>query len=171
MANKDNSGRARQRLSKTLSGVAGEYFVAAELSRRGYLASLTLKNTQGIDVLAASGDAARSVGIQVKTNQDDSRGWLVNKKVEAQTASNIYFVFVALGVQGQPRYHVVPSRVVAEYCRRTHHEWLAQPGRKGQKHKDTDMRVFKDPTDQYLNRWDLLRLDQQPKRRRTKAAR
>jgi hypothetical protein len=150
---------AQQRLSKTLSGVAGEYFVAAELSRRGYVASLTLKNTQGIDVLAASGDASRSVGIQVKTNQDDAREWLLDKKVESQTAPNIYFVFVALGAKSQPRYHVVPSRVVAEYCARTHKEWLSQRGRGGRKHRDNAMRVFKDPTDKYLNKWDLLGLD------------
>src|SRR5207245_2651158 len=132
-----------------LSGVAGEYFVAAELSRRGVIASLTLKNTQGIDVLATSGDAARSVGIQVKTNQDDAREWLLDRMVESQTAPNIYFVFVALGTGHQPRYHVVPSQVVAEYCARTHREWLAQPGRGGHQHKDTPMRVFKDPTDEY----------------------
>jgi len=59
----------RSRLSTGLSGVAGEYFVAAELSRRGYVASLTLRNTRGIDILASNTDATRSVGIQVKANQ------------------------------------------------------------------------------------------------------
>jgi hypothetical protein len=59
----------RSRLSTTLSGIAGEYFVAAELSRRGYVASLTLQNTRGIDILASNGDATKSVGIQVKTKQ------------------------------------------------------------------------------------------------------
>jgi hypothetical protein len=147
----------RRRLSKTLSGVAGEYFVAAELSRRGYIASLTLKNTQGIDVLAASGDASRSVGIQVKTNQDDAREWLLDKKVETLGAPNIYFVFVALGAP-QPRYHVVPSNVVAEYCARTHREWLYQPGRGGRARKDTPMRLFKDSTDEYLGNWSILGL-------------
>ena len=56
-------------LSTILTGVAGEYFVAAELSRRGFVASLTLRNTRGIDVLASNADATRSVGIQVKTSQ------------------------------------------------------------------------------------------------------
>lgn len=59
----------RSRLSTGLSGVAGEYLVAAELSRRGYIASITLRNTRGIDILASNADATRSVGIQVKTNQ------------------------------------------------------------------------------------------------------
>ena len=32
-----------KKISAIQSGVAGEYFVAAELSRRGYLCSITLK--------------------------------------------------------------------------------------------------------------------------------
>jgi hypothetical protein len=61
------------KLTSVLCGVAGEYFVAAELSRRGYVASLTLRNTRGIDVLASNSDATKTVGIQVKTNQTDRR--------------------------------------------------------------------------------------------------
>ncbi|PYQ29752.1 MAG: hypothetical protein DMF57_16130 [Acidobacteria bacterium] len=34
------------------AGIAGEYFVAAELSRRGYIASLTLWRARGVDILA-----------------------------------------------------------------------------------------------------------------------
>jgi len=59
----------RKRLTSILCGVAGEYFVAAELSRRGYVASLTLRNTRGIDILASNAEATKSVGIAVKTNQ------------------------------------------------------------------------------------------------------
>ena len=47
------------RLSPGLCGTAGEYFVAAELSRRGYVASITLRNARGIDILASDGDAKR----------------------------------------------------------------------------------------------------------------
>src|SRR5688572_2605946 len=71
-----------KKLSTILSGVAGEYFVAAELSRRGYVASLTLRNTRGIDILASNADATRSVGIQVKSKQGRGADWLLRKKVE-----------------------------------------------------------------------------------------
>lgn len=37
--------------SSQIAGVAGEYFVAAELSRRGFIASITMRNTRGIDIL------------------------------------------------------------------------------------------------------------------------
>jgi hypothetical protein len=41
-------------LSSGLAGVAGEYFVAAELSRHGFIASVTLRNSKGIDILAVT---------------------------------------------------------------------------------------------------------------------
>src|SRR6266404_468696 len=80
------------RLNKILTGIAGEYFVAAELSRRGYVASLTLRNTRGIDILASNSDATKSVGIQVKTNQGEKRDWLLTETAETDTAENLVYV-------------------------------------------------------------------------------
>jgi hypothetical protein len=54
------------KLNTVLAGVSGEYFVAAELSRRGYIASITLRNTKGVDILCSNADATKAVGIQVK---------------------------------------------------------------------------------------------------------
>src|SRR5438132_9120599 len=108
----------RPSLSRTLSGVAGEYFVAAELSRRGYIASLTLRNTRGIDILASNPDATKSVGIQVKTNQRPTRVWILNKKAEEtrgdELAENLFFIFVSLPEAGLPSYHIVPREGVGE---------------------------------------------------------
>jgi hypothetical protein len=57
------------KIPSILVGVAGEYFVAAELSRRGYIASISLRNTRGIDILATNEDATRSITIQCKASQ------------------------------------------------------------------------------------------------------
>jgi len=72
-----NDIREAQRLSRVLSGVAGEYLVAAELPRRGLLASLTLRNTRGVDILVTNPDTTKSVGIQVKTSQSRRPAWLL----------------------------------------------------------------------------------------------
>jgi hypothetical protein len=69
-------------LSPILCGVAGEYFVAAELSRRGFIASMTLRNTKGIDILVSNAEATRQVGIQVKTNRRNRPIWILNSKAE-----------------------------------------------------------------------------------------
>lgn len=39
-----------------------------------------------------------------------------------------------------------------------HRPWLETPCKKGQKHRDTPMRIFFDPEDEFLERWDRLGL-------------
>src|SRR3990172_11906698 len=107
----------RSRLSKTLSGVSGEYFVAAELSRRGYVASLTLRNTRGIDILASNKDATKSVGIQVKTSQRATADWVMTKKAEQDLAENLFYVFVSLPPHAPASFHIVPLKLVGQYVR------------------------------------------------------
>lgn len=143
-------------LTSGLSGVAGEYFVAAELSRRGFIASVTLRNAQGIDILAAKPDGTNIIGIQVKTNQKSQRKWPVSFKVEHFSRYDLYFVFVNLNGIDQPSYHIVPSLVVANYCRTNHAAWLAKPGKGGRPHKDNKIRVFTDLDGTYLAKWELL---------------
>ena len=140
------------------AGIAGEYFVAAELSRRGFVASLTLRNTRGIDILASNRDATKSVGIQVKTCQGDKPDWMLNKKAEDDLAENLFYVFVCLPLQSSPSYYIVPREVVGRYVRDSHARWLATPGKKGQAHRDSDMRRFRDPEGTYKDRWDALGL-------------
>jgi hypothetical protein len=146
-------------LSSIQAGITGEYFVAAELSRRGYVSSLTLRNTRGIDVLASNADATKSVGIQVKTCQGSSPEWLLNVKAEADSAENLFYVFVCLPSSGAPSFYVVPRDVVAKQVRESHRKWLATPGQRGQPHRDNPNRKFRDSNGDYQDRWDLLGLD------------
>ena len=146
------------RLTAGLCGVAGEYFVAAELSRRGYVASITLRNTRGIDILVSNADATKSVGIQVKTSQGNRKEWMLNHKIENEKSPNLFFVFVSLNALCNPEYYIVPREVVAVYAKDNHAQWLNTPGKKGQQHQDTPIRNFADPENKYLDRWDLLGL-------------
>jgi hypothetical protein len=158
---------ANERSSKVesvLCGVAGEYFVAAELSRRGYIASITLRNTRGVDILASNGDATRSVGIQVKTNQRGVAEWIVNDKIERpleneELAANLFFVFVSLPSTGSPSYHIISRTDLSKIVRAGHEEWLAKPGRDGRQHsRQNSIRKFADPEGQYRDKWSILGL-------------
>ena len=149
----------RVKLPKGLSGVAGEYFVAGELSRRGYIASITLRNTRGIDILASNADATRQVAIQVKTNQGNRPQWVLNKKAENFYSDNLFYVFVNLkSPKERPDFYIVPSMRVAEFVKNDHQNWLKTPGKRGQAHKDNPVRQFRDPDRKFLERWDLLGL-------------
>jgi hypothetical protein len=146
-------------ISSSLAGIAGEYFVAGELSRRGHIASITLRNARGIDIIATNERASRSVTIQCKTNRSGLKDWILNEKCETFVSKDHFYVFVALGgVKDRPAYHIVPSRVVARYTSSSHRQWLLKLGRGGRKHIDSSMRKFSDFEDEYLETWDLLGL-------------
>ena len=145
----------KKKIPPILVGVSGEYFVAAELSRRGYIASISMRNTRGIDILATNPDATRSVTIQCKSNQDGGTSWILNEKAESFAPKNHFYVFVALkSPDERPRYHVVPAKDAAKYTHDFHQEWERKKPR-----NPTSMRKFNDPEGRYVDRWDLLQLD------------
>jgi hypothetical protein len=149
----------QDKISSVLSGVSGEYFVAGELSRQGFIASITLRNTKGIDVLVSNVAVTRSVGLQVKTNRGERKGWLLNKKAEDYFADRLFYVFVNLkNNRSRPDYYIVPSKVVAEHVKKGHAEWLRTPGKRVKQHSDTSIRMFRDENDKYLEQWELLGL-------------
>jgi len=146
------------KLSSIQVGIAGEYFVAAELSRRGYVASMTLRNTPGIDILASNEEATKSVGIQVKTTQGRNPGWMMSKKAEQKITGHLFYVLVCLTPNSRPAYYVVPRNVVAEFVTKSHKRWLKTPGRQGQAHQDSSLRRFIDREHRFKDAWNLLGL-------------
>ena len=144
-------------------GIAGEYFVAAELTRRGYVASLTGKNTKAIDILASSKDGSRAVSIQVKTsNNAKANKWMMNENAEKLFSDNLFYVFVNMNEGSMPDYYIIPSTFVANKIKTEHEQWLSTPGKNGQKHNATTMRMFtfSDETQKlkYKDAWHLLGL-------------
>src|SRR5258708_29114389 len=93
--------QADTKIPSLLAGVSGEYFVAAELSRRGHIASISLRNTRGIDILATNQAASQSISIQVKTNQLSQSTWMLNEKGEDFFSETHYYVFVVLRELGE----------------------------------------------------------------------
>ncbi len=156
-----NSSPANEtKLSKTLVGIAGEYFVAGELSRRGLIAAVTLRNTRGIDILVSRPGGQTSATIQVKTLLDPNPSWMLSKSDETPKGPNHYYVFVVLnGRDGRPEYHVVNGDLVAGRCSTEHQEWLKGNKRDGSQRKDTDMREFRPRADEnFRDRWDDIKV-------------
>lgn len=152
-----------EKITSILTGVAGEYFVAAELSRRGFVASITMRNSRGFDILATNENASRTVTIQVKTNQYSRPEWMLSDKAERSFSDDWFYVFVILNRPDErPQYHIVPSKDVAAQISADHRAYLQTPGRAGQQRKDTTMRKFMDSEGKYLERWELLGLSPAP---------
>ncbi len=131
------------KIPSILSGVAGEYFVAAELSRRGYIASISLRNTRGIDILVTNQEA-RSITIQCKTRQDAGKSWMMTAKIGDIVSDTHFYVFVALGKKtDRPIYHIVPSCVVADHLKKSAKNKVGH---------------FTDLAGKWEDKWELLEL-------------
>ena len=144
-------------LSHGLSGNAGEYYVCAELSRRGFQATLTLRNAEGVDILATRLNSGRAITIQVKTTQGKKPQWVLSEKSEHHHSADFFYVFVRLEEVGtRPIFHIVPSDAVAKEIKRIHKEWLEGSKKDGSSRKDTSMRRFEDFEGKYLEQWGIL---------------
>lgn len=132
--------------TKILSGIAGEYFVAGELSRRGYIASITLRNTAGIDILVSNKE--KSVNIQVKTRcVETTDGWKMgsNPLDFDEMNRNIFYVFVE--IYSDPNnneidYYIIPKNELNKRVENNFQAHLKTPRRDG-KPRTTNLRVFR----------------------------
>ena len=76
------SGRATR-----LTGQVGEYLVAAELARRGLIATTFAGNVPHFDILAAD-EEGRSVSVQVKASNSDSWQFSLGRFCEIRFAGS-----------------------------------------------------------------------------------
>jgi hypothetical protein len=146
-----------------LTGVTGEHYVAAELSRRGFLVTLTRGNAPGVDLLAYDPESRRTVACQVKT-ADGSRGkrrveWMLKQgDDDPEKVRSDFFIFVFLPADSAPpEFRIVPSKTVAHLVHEDHSQWLSTPGRRGQQHStENTIRIFRDAERKWLGNWDLI---------------
>jgi len=100
--------------SRFQNGMQGVFLAAAELTRRGFVVSLTARNAFGADLLVTD-QCQHAWSVQVKTNQSTSANfWLLNAHAENLKSKSHVYVFVALKGEERPSFLVVPSRIVAE---------------------------------------------------------
>jgi hypothetical protein len=68
----------------------------------------------------------------------------MNEKHERTRAKHLFYCFVDFGktVSDRPSTFVVPSNVVAKVVAASHKKWLADPGKNGQRRKDSNVRRF-----------------------------
>lgn len=150
-------------------GVSGEFFVAAELSQRGIVATMTLKNTPHIDILATNLEKAKTANIQVKTMSiNNNTGWRLSEKDEKPSnIKNHYYVFVNLQGPGKlPEYIIIPQKELAVFLEKEHKSWVSGKKRDGSSRKDTSIRVLNPNTNEscrvfvnkYRDNWKILNL-------------
>ncbi len=122
--------------ARVRTGIAGEFYVAGELSKRGWIATLTAKNTPIVDILASRPTGDVHARIQVKTRSSSYRR---AHRVGAITMreDRDFLVLVDIGDEDEyPRYWIVPASVACELV--------------------VNQQIRTADVAQYENRWDLL---------------
>ena len=116
-------------MDKTAIGLAGEYYVLAQLTHRNLVATLTLSNTKGVDILVTNQDLNKLYKVEAKTTDRKPRMerlfgdrpfyvWPMSQKHEKVQDDKLFYCFVLLRDPDElPRFFVVPSSAVAEYVR------------------------------------------------------
>ena len=105
----------KQRVDSQLTGLAGEFFVAAELLKRKLQTSVTFGNAKAIDLFALNPRTEHSFNVQVKALRARNYFPIDPKKIKAQ---HIY-VFVLLHEPDVPvEYFVVPGDVLVDQADR-----------------------------------------------------
>lgn len=146
----------KNKLSKQLSGISGEYFVAGELSRRGFLAAITLRNSESIDILANSIFTNKQICFQLKTSQG-KRKWPLSEKVEKDKSKNKIYIFVnLLDENSLPEYFLIDALTLSVIIEEGHKKCLSAPNKKGEIHNNTKFREFNDINGKYIKNWKIL---------------
>ncbi|MBE7466004.1 MAG: hypothetical protein HS116_21220 [Planctomycetes bacterium] len=148
---------------------ASQFFVAAELCRRGFVANVTLGNCPNVDILCTNKAANRFAHIQVKTFTPGSRTCAVGVKAEKDYGESFFWVIAGIPDPNDSSpfaYYVIPSAEMARNIREQHEVWVKTPGKKGRPHDgSTKIRGLVLPpgknhngwrVDNYLNRWELI---------------
>lgn len=143
---------AKPQIDKTLTALAGEFFVAAQLCLRGYVASLTLKNYPRVDIFCLNPKNGQQVAIQVKTIRGGQH-YYVPEEVDMLKHP---FVFVHISSDNSLQCFVVPSKEVAELSAMERDEYL---NKHAHVRKEQPRMLSVQAIQKYKDRWELLGLD------------
>lgn len=142
-------------------GRAGEYFVVAELNKRGAFAVPFAGNMPKIDIIACNSDEGRTVYIQVKTKRGGNT-WhssTVDGHPMSENANETNFwMFVDLGdINAPPRYWIVPDWWIKNDIYTAHQHYLNKHGgvRPGNR-RSTHHAIAESRLEKWKDRWDIL---------------
>ncbi len=158
--------------SNKLVGQTGEYLVAAELSRRGYIATTFTGNVPDYDIIASSVNG-KHVSVQVKASSgsswqfgDVSRYFEISFKGKRQIVGRpkrcpvqrLVVVFVAIDPKGDDKFYILPWRALRNFLMRGHKAYLASHG--GMRPKKWDSlhgAILEKVMLPHLEKWDVVK--------------
>jgi len=158
--------------SNKLVGQTGEYLVAAELSRRGYIATTFTGNVPEYDIIA-SNEKGKHVSVQVKASSgsswqfgDVSRYCQITFKGKRQLVGrpkrcqvqNLVVVFVVIDAKREDKFYILTWTTLRTLLTNLHKAYLAKHGGKRPKKWDSlHCAILEDVLTPHLGRWDIVK--------------
>ncbi|APG27068.1 hypothetical protein A7E78_03995 [Syntrophotalea acetylenivorans] len=156
--------------SKQLVKQAGEHLVAAELAKRGFLATPFAGNVPGFDVIAI-GEGLKAIPVQVKTISSSS--WqlkasrfidisFVGKKQRVTGISNtvsdhLIYVFVKIATESDDRFYIIRAKDLAGRIKKNYINFLYRfDNVRPKNHKSTHASINETHLADCLNKWDIF---------------
>lgn len=143
---------------------AGEYFVVAELNKRGAHAVTFAGNMPKIDLMACNQDQNRTVYIQVKTKRG-GRSWqasiLAGRPAQPSATpldETAFWILVDLGDwETAPRYWVVPDWWMRNDIYRAHQAYVERHGGKRARNPTSTHHAIEEKrVQEWQGKWELL---------------
>ncbi|MBA7564070.1 hypothetical protein ES695_21515 [Candidatus Atribacteria bacterium 1244-E10-H5-B2] len=149
-----------------LIGNAGEYYVMAELLKRGIIAALAPRNAPAFDILATR--KKQTVKIRVKTKSQEYPMWYYSVKKDGSIFRNLskdgdFTVLVDLAMATKDlKFYIVPTHQIDGWLREGFDEWVKTPGKNNRPHDPTNklryliQEKYARELSKYLNQWEKL---------------
>ncbi len=135
---------APRSVPSAFAGNAGEFFVLAELTRRGWTAALTARNNRAFDILSTRGDDFARIRVKTKTSASIVFQW--NAKANGgifleMSHKKDFCVLVDIPEEDtSPTYYIVPTPLVDKWLKDDFKTWVTTPGAKGQQRAKNNKR-------------------------------
>ncbi|PIW18024.1 MAG: hypothetical protein COW33_06075 [Anaerolineae bacterium CG17_big_fil_post_rev_8_21_14_2_50_57_27] len=150
----------------TLIGNAGEYFVVAELLKRGVIASLAPRNAPAFDILATNREKTIRIRVKTKTGEYDVWQWSAKKDgsiFRHLQSEDDFAVLVNLTDETKDmEYFILPTSLLNDWLVADFEKWLSTPGKKGQPRasdnpkRNLEFQKSADKLEPYRNKWVIL---------------
>ena len=149
-----------------LIGNAGEYYVMAELLKRGIIAALAPRNAPSFDILATRKN--QTVKIRVKTKSQEYPIWQYSAKKDGSIFRDLskhrdFTVLVDLAMATKNlKFYIVSTYRINKWLNKDFEEWVNTPGKNSRPHnpenkkRNLSQEKYAQELGKCLDKWEIL---------------
>ena len=147
-------------------GNAGEYYVMAELLKRGIVAALAPRNTPAFDILATKGDSTIKIRVKTKSQEISDWQWAADKDgniFRNMSKDGDFVVMVDLTEYTKNlKFYIIKTHKINGILEKGFDDWVNTPGKNGHirdpenKKRNLSQKTYSDELSKCLNQWEKL---------------